>query len=103
MKEMDLVPITKLEVANRQMAVAVRLFLNDLDPITVHTLACASREIYEKHLVIQGRERMFDMFVGGGFLAEHPQTAVWNVLNAARNFFKHPGKDFRTRSSFRMR
>lgn len=85
--------VTKLDSANRQLAMAVRMFLNDLDPIAVHTLACASREIYEKHLVAQGWERMFDMFVGGGFLAEHPQTAIWNVINAARNFFKHPGKE----------
>ncbi|HEY1749586.1 MAG TPA: hypothetical protein VGG11_22855 [Xanthobacteraceae bacterium] len=81
--------ITKLAAAHRQLGTAIRLFFADDDPVAVHTLACAAREIYEKHCRIEGRHRMFD-FVRVSNL-ERSEKELWNLLNAARNFFKHEG------------
>src|SRR5712692_11716002 len=41
--------ITKLEAAHRQLTTAIRMFFADGDAVAVHTLACAAREIYERH------------------------------------------------------
>lgn len=92
MKPMDLMAVSKLEAANRQLATAIRMFLNDADAIAVHTLACASREIYEKHLAKQGRGRFFDKLRSGPVLEDHTDKELWDVFNLARNFFKHLGK-----------
>jgi hypothetical protein len=90
--------ITKLEAANRQLSTAIRMFFADDDAVAVHTLACAAREIYEKHCAQSGRGRMFDFVKAGS-----PQVGerdLWNLLNAARNFFKHPGNALGERIEF---
>ena len=81
--------ITKLDAANRQLCAAIRLFFADGDAVAVHTLACAAREIYEKNCRKAGRRRMFDFVQSGN--PEHAERDLWNILNAARNFFKHEG------------
>lgn len=80
--------ITNLEAANRQLCTAIRLFFADDDAVAVHTLACAAREIYEKQCRAAGRGRMFDFVQAGN--PGHAERDLWNLLNAARNFFKHP-------------
>jgi hypothetical protein len=80
--------ITKLEAAHRQLTTAIRMYFDDDDLAAIHTLTCASREIYEKHCVAQGIERMFEQIQA----ANPNRTAkeLWNVLNGPRNFLKHP-------------
>ncbi|MBB6582225.1 hypothetical protein [Ralstonia solanacearum] len=66
------------------------MYLADGDAVSVHTLACAVREIYEKHCANLQLDRLFDYIE-----AEHPERKakdLWHVLNGARNFFKHPGE-----------
>jgi hypothetical protein len=41
-------PLDKIQVARRQLGTALALFIEDLDPISVHTLACAGGEIAEQ-------------------------------------------------------
>ena len=82
--------ITKLEAANRQLCTAIRLFFDDADAVSIHTLAGAAREIYEKHCLKSDKPRMFN-FVKSGNPA-YSEKELWNLLNAARNFFKHPGE-----------
>lgn len=60
--------------------------------MSVHTLACCAREIYEQHLRKGGRERTFDMFRGSPVLGKISEKEIWDVLNASRVFFKHPGE-----------
>lgn len=82
--------ITKLEAAHRQLTTAIRMYLADGDTVSVHTLACAAREIYEKHCANLQLDRLFDYIKMSN--PEHNATDLWNVLNGARNFFKHPGE-----------
>jgi hypothetical protein len=82
---MSVATITKLEAANRQLCTAIRMFFADGDAVAVHTLACAAREIYEKHCRIAGRGRMFDFVKSGS--PDYAEKQLWNLLNAARNFF----------------
>jgi hypothetical protein len=88
--------ITKLEAANRQLCTAVRMFF--VDAVAVHTLACAAREIYEKHCRKAGRGRMFDFVRAGN--PGHEERQLWNLLNAGRNFFKHEGDALDDRIEF---
>ena len=39
--------LDKAEVARRQLGAALALFIDDLDPVSVHTLACAGGEVAE--------------------------------------------------------
>jgi len=57
--------MTKLEAAQRQLTTAIRMFFADGDPVAVHTLACAAREIYEKHCRKAKQGRMFDFLQAG--------------------------------------
>ncbi|MGY6258132.1 hypothetical protein ACXIVK_32185 [Paraburkholderia caledonica] len=82
--------ITKLEAAHRQLATAIRMYLADGDAVAVHTLACAAREIYEKHCANLQLDRLFEYIESAN--PERKATALWNVLNGARNFFKHAGE-----------
>lgn len=90
--------VTKLEAANRQLCTAIKLFFDDGDAIAVHTLACAAREIYEKHCAKAGHVRMFDFVKNGN--PNYKEKELWNLLNAARNVFKHEGESLDQRLEF---
>ena len=85
---MNTIKLTTLDAAHRQLALAVRLFFNDGDPVCVHTLVCAAREIYEKTLKEACKQRMFDLIEQTN--PDRSDTQLWNILNNNRNFFKHP-------------
>lgn len=80
--------ITKLDAAHRQLTTAIRMYFDDDDLAAIHTLACAAREIYEKHCVAQGIERMFEQIAAAN--SERSTKDLWNIMNGPRNFLKHP-------------
>jgi hypothetical protein len=80
--------ITKLDAAHRQLVTAIRLFFDDDDLAAIHTLACAAREIYEKHCEAQGVERMFEYIESAN--PQRTRKELWEILNGTRNFLKHP-------------
>ena len=84
---MATITITKLEAARRQLTTAIRLFFNDDDIASIHTLAGAAREIYESYCKAHGIERMFDHIQVAN--PDKNDKALRHVLNGARNFLKH--------------
>ena len=84
--------ITKLEAAHQQLITAIRLYFADDDLAAIHTLACAAREIYEKHCEAQGIERMFEQIQAGN--PDRTPKELWAILNGPRNFLKHPEASF---------
>ena len=80
--------ITNLEAAHRQLVTAIRLYFEDGDIAAIHTLACAAREIFEKHCRAAGVERMFDYIAVAN--PHKTPNELWNILNGVRNFLKHP-------------
>lgn len=80
--------ITKLEAAHRQLTTAIRMYFDDEDIASIHTLACAAREIYEKHCKAQGIERMFEEIEAAN--PERTSKELWTIMNGPRNFLKHP-------------
>jgi len=82
--------LTPLLIARAQLLTAIDLFFADADPVSVHTLAGAAREILEKLCRIEHIEPMTDFI-----LRDHPgksQNDIWNAMNLYRNCFKHVGK-----------
>ena len=82
--------LTKLDAAHRQLATAICMYFDDADPVAIHTLACAAREIYEKNCKKAGIDRMFNHIQETHRQATEKE--LWDILNGARNFFKHPGE-----------
>src|SRR5579871_4163267 len=80
--------ITKLEAAHSQLTTAIRLYFDDDDLAAIHTLACAAREIYEKHCAAQGVERMFEQIEAAN--PDRSRKELWDILNGPRNWLKHP-------------
>ncbi len=79
--------ISKLEAANRQLCTAIRLFFDNGDAIAIHSLACAAREIYEKNCARARKPRMVDVLVRA--YPDYTEKAIFDLINKARNFFKH--------------
>jgi hypothetical protein len=80
-------PLTKIEVAQRQLDCAIRLFLADDDSLAVHTLARAAFKV------------LFDVYPSrrsDGF-SQQVENLVektgWRRFNRVPNFLKHADKD----------
>ncbi|KRQ01293.1 hypothetical protein AOQ73_18230 [Bradyrhizobium pachyrhizi] len=80
--------VTNIEAGHRQLRTAIDLFFREGDAVSVHTLAAAAREIFEKHCEKQGLGGLFDFPTHAPAVVDLRQA--WTVMNAARNFFKHP-------------
>jgi hypothetical protein len=73
--------VTKLDVAARQARTAVRLFFEEVDPISLHTLVAAA------HTVLK------DLSEKKGSRSIVKPPGYDYKINAAENFFKHAYKD----------
>ena len=90
--------MTKLEVARRQLGTALALFLEDCDPVSVHSLACAACELLTD-LVEKSGKRSFNSHI----LASNPnetvktlrqaQNAFWNAFKHARELDRKTERD----------
>ena len=76
--------LTNLDVARRQLAVAIRLFFDDRDAISVHTLATNSWEIVD--LLCKNRE--VDSF------SKHARENLPDGKSLKRDFINQPYRNF---------
>jgi hypothetical protein len=82
--------ITKMDAARRQLNTAVQLFFSDGDMIAVHTLATASHEILWR----LGKQKGVMSVIRSQQHVKPEYTKEFNdLLNKARNFFKHADRD----------
>lgn len=82
--------LTKLEVARRQLATAIRMFFECADSISVYSLAQASWEILDALCKNQGLIRFREQMSDANSLSEHE---IKNIASYGRNFFKHADRD----------
>ncbi len=86
--------ITKIDVARRQIIDAVRLFFLLGDPLSVHTLAAAARNVLEdlarkRGNVTSHKDRVVQNLEGNDELAK-----IWHkAWTNPENFLKHADKD----------
>lgn len=82
--------VTKLEVAERQLRVAVRLFFEDRDIVSVHTLASAAQEVL---IGIGKRGDITSIFKDSPLIRPEKKEEMARLFNEAQNFFKHGSSD----------
>jgi len=81
--------LDKTEIARRQLGTALALFLEDSDPVSVHTLACAGCEIAE-YLTRKAGEKPFSTHAVATFpdinigKIRRVQNQYWNAFKHAR-------------------
>jgi len=79
--------ITKLDAAKSQLATAIRLYFEDCDPVSVHTLATAAGEMIDRLCASGGIRPVRSDFLG--VIIPERRKEIGKRLNKARNFFKH--------------
>jgi len=82
--------ITKLDAARRQLKTAVRLYFNDEDAVSIHTLACASHEILA---TLKSKKCDYPMIMSDHLINEPYKKEFRQIISAPKNFFKHADKD----------
>jgi len=82
--------LTKLDAAKRQLETAVRLYFNDADPVSIHTLVCASHEILTNLNEKRGNS---PTIISDNLIKEPYKKMVRDKIREAKNFFKHADKD----------
>lgn len=82
--------LTKLDVAQRQLRTAIRLFFEDTDSVSAYTLAAAAEGVLGGLLKKQGTRHPFREST----LIKKGMEREFNaILNQSQNFFKHADTD----------
>ena len=77
----------KLEVARRQLGMATSLFIDNLDAVSVHTLACAAREIFERVCSKHGSPSILEnIAVSSDVSVEHLRKLANQYARALKHF-----------------
>lgn len=78
----------KSEIARRHLGTALALYLDDADPVSVHTLACAGAEVADVLSETDGRTpfRLFRTLERGREITDREYV---NIRNVYANAFKH--------------
>lgn len=84
------IKIAKLEAAKRQLETAIILYFNDKDPISIHTLVCASHEIIAN---LNKKTNGTPLILEGTIVKEEYKKDFRDMVREAKNFFKHANKD----------
>lgn len=87
-----MVKISKIEAARRQIDTAIKLFFNDQDKISIHTLSCAAHgilnDVGKKIIYIESLHEAVIKCI-----KPEKKKEILKKINEARNFFKHADKE----------
>lgn len=87
----DVIRVTKIDAARRQLRTAINLWFSDGDPVSIHTLAYAAYEIV--HVVSGKNGRTRDLILDS-LVIKDEYAGEWKAaVKKAPNFFKHADKD----------
>ncbi len=92
MLEVNRIYISKLDAAKRQLEIAIRLFLCNLDIVAIHTLTAAAHSLLRDLGKKQNKESLIKDGTIRQFKPEY-QKMFSRKLNEAENFFKHADRD----------
>lgn len=85
----EIVAITKLDAARRQLRTAIELWFKDGDPVSIHALAYASHEIIHKLFRKRG---LHDLLFDSAQVREEYRKEWAELLKASANFIKHSNR-----------
>ena len=91
------VVVDKLTVAVRQLETAIQLWFREEDPVSIHTLAWAAREILRVLHKSTGKKPNMPL---GEQLTKLARRKFDDRLAASANFFKHSSKDSNAKHDF---
>jgi hypothetical protein len=86
--------LSKLDCARRQLELAIELFFLERDPVSIHTLAGAARQLLQdinKHR--GGKPLMTEIEALKGIVIPGKEEEVSRLFRKAENFFKHADRD----------
>ncbi len=89
----EILKITKLMAAERQLFEAIKLFFEEGDPISIHTLTSASLGILNP---LCRQKKGFDGFIvtkKSPYIKEEKRKEWINFIRIPQNFFKHADND----------
>jgi len=84
--------LSKLEVAQRQLVTAIRLFLQDDEPVSIYTLASNAWEVIDALCTERGIDSISNET--RGHIPAHKDLKRHYINDPYRNFFKHADRDF---------
>ena len=86
----QVIRLTKIEVVERQLREAIRLFAEGRDPVTVRTVAGAAHQVLNDLAKTIG----FGSFIKDSPYLRPEKKSEWvGMVNSAQNFFKHADRD----------
>jgi hypothetical protein len=85
--------VTKLDAARRQLRTAVRLFLQDGDTVSIHTLTGAAQEILRTLVARQAGAEPASFIHDSDWIKPEYVKEYRDLINAPRNFLKHANRD----------
>lgn len=89
--EREIHHFTKIGVAQSQLQTAIRLWFNDGDAASIHTLACAAYEII--HVVSKKRNRTRQLIFDTRAVKEELRSEWARRIKEHASFFKHASRD----------
>ena len=94
MTELPKIKLSKLDAAKRQLETAIVLYFNSGEPVSVHTLSCAARQILVdlcKHRNIEIDFTLKSLIKSQ--VAPEFRKEVFREFAVPENFFKHAERD----------
>jgi len=85
LKKVKIEKVKKIEAAERQLDLAIRLFFKRADSISVHTLTCAAHKI----LCDIGKKAGIKNLRDDSWVRDDKKTEFHKIISGAENFFKH--------------
>lgn len=87
--------ISKIEAAERQLKQAIRMVIQKVDPVPVHTLSCSA------HQILYDLARKRKIVSNLKDIVSNRKKREWiNILNTSYNFFRHADKDIHEEIEF---
>jgi len=90
--------VTKLECAERQLRVAIRLFFERRDLIAVHSLTAAAQEVVRQLAKPRGFKGIYEH--ADELIRPEKKKEFIERIRAPQNFFKHASKDSNQKLKF---
>ena len=87
---MEILKITKLQASKRQLETAIQLYFKHIDPISIHTLACAAYEILSD---VNKARNGSPMLMDGCLIKDEYKKKYRKMIREPQNFLKHADKD----------
>jgi hypothetical protein len=86
--------LSKLDCARRQLELAIELYFMERDPVSVHTLTGAVRQILSDISKHRGANPLFtEIEALKGIVILGKEKELSKLFKAAQNFFKHADED----------